>query len=233
MASAALSAAGQVGQSVAAGKSAKKVAKIQQKTAEEQMAQTRQFYNDAVTRYQPDIDQGNKASALYAGLLGDGGDAASSAAALAQWKNSTNYQNTLNEALNGVNASAYAAGMGRSGAALKALQDRAATVADGTLQQYLGNLNVQVQTGANGKAALTGAGTTAVTQNNAAIGNAGTASSNAALAQGNASANMWQNLGNIASNAYQSSYGSSSLPSFQWGQTAPIAVYNNPDYSRG
>lgn len=233
MPAAAISAGGQVAGAVAAGKSAKAVAKIQAKTAAAQMAQTKQFYDDAVTRYQPDINQADSASKLYAGLLGDGGDAASSAAALAQWRNSTSYQDTLNSALNGVNASAYANGMGNSGAAYKALQDRAATTANSSLQQYLGNVNTQVQTGANAKSALTGAGTTALTSNNAAVQNSANASSNAALASGNATSNMWANLGNIASNAYQSSYGSSSLPNFQWGQTAPIAVNNNPDYSLG
>lgn len=221
VAAAGISAAGSIGGAIAGGKSAKKVAKIQQKTAEEQMAQTKQFYDDSVARYQPDITQGNAASSLYAGLLGDGGDAASSAAALQQWKNSTDYQNTLNEALNGVNASAYAAGMGRSGAAMKALQDRAATVADGTLQQYLGNLNTQVQTGANAKAALTGAATTAVTSNNATAQNAANAASNAALSTGNTTASLLGNLGNLAATAYQSSYGG----------TSGAPIYNGQDWS--
>lgn len=218
MAGAALGAAGSIAGGVISGKGAKKAAKIQQKTAEEQMAQTKQFYDDAVTRYQPDIDQANRASNLYAGLLGDGGNAQASQDALNTWKNSVSYNTVLNNALNDVNANAYAGGMGRSGAAMKALQDRGTDIANSYLQTYLGNLNTQVQTGANAKSALTGAGTTALGQNNQSLGNAGNAASNAALSTANTWSNVLQNLGNTASNAYQSSYGSTGGPgAYQYG----------------
>lgn len=201
-----ISAAGQIGGAVAGGKSAKKVAEIQAQTADKQMAQTKQFYDDAVARDAPDIGYGNSAATLYNGAIGNGGDASASAKALEAFQNSTGYQTTLSNDLNAVNASAYAAGAGRSGAALKALQDRGAYDAQQSFQGWLGNLNTSVQTGANAKNSLTGAATTALNSNNQAIGNAGAASSNAALASGASTSNLLQNLGNIAANAYQSSY---------------------------
>ncbi len=189
------------------GKGAKKAAKIQQQTADKQMAQAQQFYTAAEGRYQGDIAQGDRARDLYAGMLGDGGDAAASKAAYDTWKNSVSYKSNLDTALKSVNANAYAQGMGRSGAAWKALQDRGAMVADGFQQNYMNNVNTQVQTGANAKAALTGAGQQQLTSNNASLGNAGNAASNAAISTAAGWSNAIQNIGNLAGNAYKSSYG--------------------------
>jgi hypothetical protein len=238
MAAAALSAAGQVGGAVASGKAAKKVAKIQQKTAEEQMAQTRQFYDDAVTRYQPEIGYGNSALNLYNDAIGNGSDPNTANTALSAFQDSTGYKTTLTNDLAATNASAYAAGLGKSGAALKALQDRGAYDAQQSYNSWLGDVNTSVQTGANAKAALTGAGTTALASNNTALTNSANASSNAALASGASTSTALQNLGNLASNAYQSSYGNGGLNGVlngvsQFGNSSPIAVYNNPDYSEG
>lgn len=233
MASAALSAAGSIGGAVASGKSAKKVARIQAKTAADEMAMYQKMYDNDVARYQPEINYGNSAESLYNGAIGNGGDANAAANALAAFQNSTGYQTTLKNDLNAVNANAYASGLGHSGQALKALQDRGAYDAQQSFQNWLGNLNTSVQTGAGAKAALTGASQVATAGSASAAQNSANASSNAALSSGNAIANAFQNLGNIASNAYQSSYGSGGLPNFQWGQQGPISVYNNPDYSAG
>jgi hypothetical protein len=204
-AGAALGAAGQIGGAVAGGKAAKKVAKIQAKTAADQMAEARSYYNDAVTRYQPDITAGNGASALYNGALGNG-DADAAAKALSAFQSSTGYQTTLHDALDSVNASAYAGGAGNSGAALKALQDRASYEAQQSNQQWLGNLNTSVQTGLTAKNSLSGQATNALATTSAAQASAANASSNAALASGATTSTALQNLGNLAQNAYQSSY---------------------------
>jgi len=239
MPAAALSAAGTVGGAVASGKAAKKVAKIQAQTASDEMAQTKQFYDDAVTRYQPEITAGNSALSLYDGAIGNG-DSTAATAALNAFQGSTGYQTTLANDLASTNASAYATGLGKSGAALKALQDRANTDAQASYQTWLGDVNTSVQTGANAKAALTGAGTTALTSNNQAVQNAGNASSGAAATTGASTASALQQLGQIAGNAYNSSYGNgglsgvlSGISNFGNGTSAPISVYNNPDYSQG
>lgn len=207
IAAAGISAAGSVAGAAIGGKGAKKVAKIQAKTAEQQMAQTKLFYDNAVTRYQGDINQADKARDLYAGLLGDGGDPAAAHAAYDTWKNSAGYQNSYDEALRGVNSNAYASGMGRSGAALKALQIKAGDVANNYFQTYMSNVDRQVQTGANAKSAITGAGTNALAANNAAMQSSADATSNAQLAASSGWANAFKNIGNAAANAYQSSYG--------------------------
>jgi hypothetical protein len=207
IAAAGISAAGSVAGGVAAGKGAGKAAKIAAQTADKQRAMYESMYHDAEARYQPEIGYENSALSLYNGLLGNGGDAKAASNALNTWLNSTDYQYQLNQANNSVNANAYASGLGRSGAALKALQDRASNITSGYLQTYLGDLqNGPIASGLSAKGALTGVSQTATTGSANAVGTAGQTEANAAVAQGAAYAKMFQNLGNIASNAYQSSY---------------------------
>jgi len=205
MASAAIGAVTSVGSAAISGKGAKKAAKAQKKAAEANRAQLQGFYNDSVARYQPTIDRGNQAANVYSGLLGLG-DTATANAAYNTYLGSTNYGAAYKAAMDGVNANAYAQGIGRSGAAFKALQDRAGDVANGYLQNYLGNLNSQVQTGANGLAALTGVGQNNVTAQTAQTNNAANAASNASLSTAAAWSGALNSLGKLGTDTFGSSY---------------------------
>jgi len=224
VAAAGISAAGTVAGGVVSGKGASKAAAIQAKSAADQLAFQKQMYGDDVARYQPDIARGDTAATNYSALLGLGGDQKAADDAFATWKAGTGYQNTLNAALDGVNASAYASGMGRSGAALKALQDRAGQVADGTYNSYMGDLSNVVQTGANAKASLTGASTSAVSQNAATTSNAANASSNAALSSAASTSSALQSLGQLGAYAYNSSFGTPAKIGTT--STAPVVINN-------
>lgn len=113
----------------------------------------------------------------------------------------------MNQGLGAINANAYASGMGNSGATLKALQDRGQQQANGSFQQYLGNLVNQQQVGQNAKTSLTGGSQTLLNSMTNANNSQGTAAANSALAQGQAWNNTFNSLGQIAGGALgKSSY---------------------------
>ena len=228
-----ISAVGSVAGGVASGKGAKAAAKIQAQTAANQLAATQKYQADNEARYQPEITSGNNALSMYDDAIGTGTDPNAAATALSTFQGSTGYKTTLANALSATNASAYAAGLGKSGGALAALQDRGANVAQQSYQGWLGNLQPPIAAGSNAKAALAGVSGTALAASNAATSNAGNASSTAALATGASTSNALNQLGQLASNAYTSSYTPNYGSLLAAGNQQPIAVYNNPDYSEG
>lgn len=203
--------AGAVGGAVISGNAAKSAARTQADAAQKQIDANNVFNQEAKDRYAGDIAQGDAASKLYAGILGSGGDAAASQAALSTWRNSISYKDTMDAALKSVNANAYANGFGRSGAAMKALQDRSTMLANQNQQTYLGNLQNQINVGLNGKNAVTGAAGTALGYNNTAIQNSANAQSNATLATGAGWTSALSQIANLGGSAYQSSYGGGGL----------------------
>lgn len=132
---------------------------------------------------------------------------------------SAGYQFTLGEAMNSINHAAAGGGWLQSGAALKALQDRAADVAlQGYFMPYMGMLGGQQALGAQAASSIAGVGSNftnsaaninnAYGSNSAAIsGNMGNAlqsganaTSNAAIAAGMANANLWSGVGSTLGN---------------------------------
>lgn len=191
---------------ITGGKGAKKAAKIQAQAAQQQIAAQREAQAQITALNQPAITRGNEASSLYGGFLGVGGGSAS-AKALQTFRNSTGYQDLLKTGLGAVNANAYARGMGDSGATLKALQDRGATIANSSSQQWLGNLGNLINAGTQAAGNVAGV-TQNVTNNISNIAqNAADNQSNAALARSSMWGNTFQNLANIGAYAYGSSYG--------------------------
>lgn len=206
IAAAGISAVGSLLGGLFGGSSAKKAAQIQQQTAREQIAAQQAAQQQVIGLNQPAITRGNEASDLYGGFLGMG-DAANSARALETFRGATGYQDLMREGLAGVNSNAYARGMGDSGATLKALQSRGAQIANGSSQQWLGNLGTLVNAGTQAAGNISG-----VTQNTAnnisgIAQNSANAQSNAALASGANWQNTLQNLANAGAAAYASSYG--------------------------
>lgn len=91
----------------------------------------------AIASYTPWVDTGTSANTMYANALGLNG-ADGNTAATGAFQASPGYQWTLDNAIQGSNRAAAAAGMGASGNALIAAQDRGAQVAN---QEYGGWLD--------------------------------------------------------------------------------------------
>lgn len=199
------SAAGSIIGGITGGKGAKKAAQIQAQSVQQQIAANQANMQRIQDLSQPGIDRGNWAGGIYAGLLGQG-DQTAAKAALDTWRNSSGYQDLLNQGLGAVNANAYARGMGDSGATLKALQTRGANIANQNQQQYLGNLNTLIQTGNSAIGNVAGVSTQTTQANNAALQSGADANGNAALIGGAAWQQALKNLTNIGMN-YASSYG--------------------------
>ncbi len=201
-----VAAAGAIGGAVISGKASKKVAKQQQTAAAQQIAATNANREYQYNLNAPTINQGQRAGDLYAGFLGAGGNAAASADALNTFRNSTGYQDLQTEGMKGVNAAVFARGQGQSGAALKALQDRAAQIANSSSGQWMGGLNNLANQGAQARGLVAGIGLQSTAMNNQSTQNAADASSNATLAGAANTNNLIQNLLNAGAMAYGSSY---------------------------
>lgn len=166
-----------------------------------------QIYNENSANEQPYIQAGDKANTALQGFLGLGGDPAASQAALNNYLNSTGYQFNLQQGEEAAKQNAAASGQLDSGATLKALDQYGTGLADEYGQQYEGDLQGVVGTGAGAANALAGQGQSyanAVSSNN---NSAATATGNAALA-GSSSVNSL--IGNALS-AYGTQAGLSSF----------------------
>lgn len=91
--------------------------------------------------------QGANAQSILAGLLGAGGDAAASRAALDNFLDSANYQSALRGGRDAVTGSAAAQGMLRSGATLRALDEAGQETARTMLSDYMDRLTDQSNRG--------------------------------------------------------------------------------------
>lgn len=205
-----IAAAGSLLGGIAGGKGAKKAAKIQRAAVQDQIAATERNRDYQYSLNAPTINQGQTASDLFAGFIGAGSDPAASQTALDTFRSSSGYQDLVDEGLKAVNANAYAKGMGRSGATLKALQERGTTLANQSSSGWLNNLNTLMNYGAQARGLVAGVGTNSVNAINGATQTGADASSNASLVAGQNWAQALQGIGQAAASAYGSSYGSGS-----------------------
>ncbi len=111
-----------------------------------------------------------------------------------QFRNSTNYQFRLDEGAKGFTQGAFAKGYGESGAAMKGIEEYRQNFAANELGQYQQMLAQQQQFGFGAASALAGVGQNMT--NNLIQGNnaASSAASNAALANGQSTANMYGSI---------------------------------------
>lgn len=126
------------------------------------------------------------------GAAGTASPQASAEQAFETFRNNTGYKFALDEGLNAVRGGFSGGGTLQSGAALKALQQRGSSIADGTFYNYLGALGNQQGVGLSAASAQAGVGqgfANSMTQINA----------NRADAQGNAALVNGQNWGNALS----------------------------------
>ncbi len=129
--------------------------------------------------------------------------------AFANYRNSTGYQFQMDQGTKAINQGYAANGSLQSGAALKALQTYGQNTATGFFKDYLGLLSNQQGVGLSGANAISGVGTNYANSVSANNNNAGNSAANAYLAQGNATAGMWGNIGGAigsVANAWGSSY---------------------------
>jgi hypothetical protein len=166
-----------------------------------------EIYNSNKGLEQPFITSGDNAETELNGFLGLGGDPEATQAAFQKYLDSTGYQFSLNQGMGAVANSKAASGLLGSGSLVKSLDAFGTGLADQYGQQYVGNLQNEVSTGAGSANALAGQGQSyanAVSTNN---NSAAAASGNAGLTAANGLNGL---LGN-AFNAYALSRGGSSF----------------------
>jgi hypothetical protein len=155
-----------------------------QSAAAQNNALESQIYQSNSANEQPYIQSGDAANTALQGFLGLGGNAQASQTALNTYLNSTGYQFNLNQGLDAAQTNAASKGMLNSGATLEALDQYGTGLADQYGQQYEGDLQNVVSTGAGAANALAGQGQSyanAVSSNN---NSAASATANAALTGG-------------------------------------------------
>lgn len=119
-------------------------------------------------------------------------------------RNTPGYAFQLQQGLDAVNANAYAAGMGNSGAALKALQDRGDGLAQQYFNTYMGQLTDVANRGAGAKSSIAGVSQNYANNSNSVAQNAANAASANAFYQGQNIANTIKGVG---SSIFGSSFG--------------------------
>lgn len=201
-----VAAAGATAGAVISSKAAKKAAKTQAASAAAQTSEAKANRDYQYNLNAPTIAQGGKAGDTIAALLGLGGDQAAADAGLQTFRNSSGYTDLQREGFKGVNASAFAKGLGDSGATLKALQDRGVQIANSSEQQYIGNLGDLAHRGDQSRGLVAGVGLNTVNSTNAATQNAADASSNAGLFAAGQTSSLIQNLLNTGAQAFGTSY---------------------------
>lgn len=199
----AIGAVGSVAGGVASGKGAKKAAQQQAQAQASQTAALQAMYRENVTRIQPTYDRGEAAAIQQQNLLGLGGDPTAAQATLAA---TPGYQFNLRQTLASANANAYAGGLGNSGAALKALQDRATGLASNTYNTYVGQLGSVADRGVTAMNGLVGQGNVTTGAINQSTQAGADASSANAVYQGNNLANIIKGVASAGGQAFGSSY---------------------------
>lgn len=213
IAAAGIGAVGSLVGGITGGKGAKKAAKIQAQTAQQQIAAQQQTLQQLTGLNQPAINRGNAAGDLIGNFLGTGSDPGAAQSALNTFRGSTGYQDMLNTGLGAVNSGAYARGLGASGATLKALQARGSAIADQSAQGWLGNLGGLMSAGTQAAGNVSGVTQNVTNQIGQIRQNSADASSNAALASAGGWQNALQNLANLGG-AYVGSQGAGMASSY-------------------
>jgi hypothetical protein len=117
-----------------------------------------QAYPWAQQTYQPQVEQGNKASSSIMALLGLGGDKAAADGAYNDYLGSTGYQNTLATGSQAITNNAAARGLLGSGSTLKRLTQFGQANSQQYFGDYISKLLGMTQNGQNAGQIVTGAG---------------------------------------------------------------------------
>lgn len=208
---------GGVATTVASSKNSKAIdsaTAAQERSAAEQVALQREIYGKNEGHLSPFIDRGNSAGSTINALLGLGGTSGTSAQSAATnaynlFKQSTGYQDRLQEGYRGVNSNYAASGILQSGAAQKALLQYGQQQASNEFGNYMGALGNQQGVGLSGASALAGVGQSFANSMGQISQNSANAAGQAAVAKANNSNSLIGGLSNIAGNTFGalSSYG--------------------------
>lgn len=189
---------------VASGKGASKAASIQADATNKQTAALTAMYQTNKGLMMPTYDAGQAAQARQQTLLGlSGGDGADAQKVLSE---TPGYQFAVRQSLAAANAGAYSSGLGNSGAALKALQDRGNNLATQNYNTYVGQLGQVADRGVTAMQGLVQQGNSTTQQTNAVTQNGADSQSANAVYQGNNLANVIKGLSGSAGQAFGSSY---------------------------
>jgi hypothetical protein len=107
------------------------------------------LYDSARGRLQPYADTGGQANSLVSSLLGLSPGNTSGAEAMNQFRDSTGYKDTMNQAMNGVSTNAAAKGLLGSSGTGKVFQNTAANIAQGSFGDFMTRLTGQQSMGVN------------------------------------------------------------------------------------
>lgn len=222
LAVAGIAAAGAVGSAAIGSSAAKSAAKTQANAAAAANAQTLANRDYVSSLSAPTIERGNAAGEVMSGLLGVGGDPAASAKALQTFRGSSGYSDLVSSGLKAVNSNAYAQGLGDSGAALKALQAKGASIADSSQQEYLGNLGGLATMGQNAIGNVAGAATNATNTINANNQNTAATAGQAGITSSALWSKALQGLANVGGTAIGGGTGAGSILGSSYGMpTSP------------
>lgn len=204
MPAAAIGAIGAVAGGVASGKGASRAAQLQADATNKQTQALQAMYETNKGLMMPTYNNGAAAQARQQTLLGlSGGDGADAQKILAD---SPGYRFSVEQSMKAANAGAYASGMGNSGAAMKALQDRGNSLATQNYNNYVGQLGTVADRGVTAMQGLVQQGNQTTTQTNAVTQSGADAASANAVYQGNNLSNVIKGLAGSAGQAFGSSY---------------------------
>lgn len=181
---------------------AKTAANTAKDTAAQNNALAANIYGQNKSALTPYMAAGAPATDRISALLGLApGGAQAANDAFAAYRAGTGYDFRLGEGQRAINSGYAARGMLESGAAQRSLAQYGQNIASDEFGRYFSALQGQQGVGFGAASALAGVGQNyagLVTANN---NNAGSAAANAALISGNATANMWSQLGGAAGRA--------------------------------
>jgi len=218
-----LGAAGSIGGALISSSATNSAAQDAENAAAANNALEEQIYNSNKGLEDPYIQGGDAANTELQGFLGLGGDPAASQAAFQKYLNSTGYQFDLSSGSNAITGNKAASGLLDSGSTLKSLNAFGTGLGQQYGQQYVGNLQNLVTTGAGSANALAGEGLQYGSQVSSNNNNAATVAGNAAIA--NASS-----IDNLIGNAFKGAgyFGGSNGSSFGGGGSSGGGSDYNP-----
>lgn len=209
----------------------------QERSAAEQVALQREIYGKNEGYLSPFMSRGNAAGDTINALLGIGGTTTANGTggvspqqaatdAYNLFKQSTGYQDRLQEGYNAVNSNYAGNGLLQSGAAQKALLRYGQSQASNEFGNYLGALGNQQGVGLSGASALAGVGQSYANNMGQISQNSANYAGQAAVARANNNNSLFGSLSGIAGNTFGSlsSYGAFGGGGFN--QAAALASAN-------
>jgi hypothetical protein len=172
---------------------ANKASSAADKAAQANIALAREFRADNHEMLDPFVGRGDLSGNAIMALLGFGDDATVNEA-FGRWRDSTSYDWVLDQAIEGVDQSAASRGNLHSGATMAAVSDRARSVADASIGDYMGHLYGQQGAGLQAAGLITGSDANILGHMTDANNSRASAQGNAALATGGSINSLISNL---------------------------------------